>query len=210
MQTVSSDIIQKLPFRGEFATTRIHSLSNEILQKLNESEMQELEMFKSAKRQKEYATSRILLKEVAQKMKIEANSLSILKDDLGQPFGMVDSKKLNISIAHTDDLVFCGITKDASIGVDLEPEGREVPPRLKPRICHPEEEQLIDNVQPIRLWTVKEAFIKLRGQGLRMNMNEVCLRQEKESFFVEINNDKRAKICSFKSQGNWLAIAYYL
>lgn len=210
MHAISSEITNQLPFRGQFAITRIHSLSAETLQKLSDSEKQELEMFTSVKRRKEYVTSRILLKEIAQKMKIEADSLSILKDDLGQPYGMHNGKRFNISIAHTDEQVFCGISKEVPIGVDMEPKDREVPSRLKPRICHPEEEQLISNVKPIRLWTVKEAYIKLRGQGLRMNMNEVCLQQKKGGFFVEINNDKTAKICSFQTKGNWLAIAYYL
>ncbi len=210
MHAISTDITQKLPFRGQFVLTQICAISDEILLKLNEKEKQELQTFKSQKRRKEYVTSRILLKEMAQKMDIDADALTILKDDLGQPYGMVNARRFNISIAHTDKLVFCGMTQGRPIGVDLEPADREVPAKLKPRICHPKENRLFAEIKPIRLWTVKEAYIKLRGQGLRMNMNEVCLTAKDDGFFVEINNDKRAKICSFQSQGNWLAIAYYL
>jgi phosphopantetheinyl transferase len=61
----------------------------------------------------------------------------------------------------------------------------------------------------IRLWTIKEAYIKLLGKGLRINMNEVKLSVDGDQFTAEINNDKTAKICSFQLEQNWLAVAYY-
>jgi phosphopantetheinyl transferase len=133
----------------------------------------------------------------------------ILKDELGRPFGKTDSQKFFVSIAHTDDFVLCGLCRDYPIGVDLEPIDRTVPPKLKQRITHPKETDIAGDIPLIRLWTIKEAYIKLRGQGLRMNMNEVHIKRETEQIFAKINNDKRAKICSFRLKNNWVAIAYY-
>jgi 4'-phosphopantetheinyl transferase len=149
----------------------------------------------------------LLLKELAGGMGV--SDFSTLKDNLGQPYGSAGSQNYFVSIAHSDQTVFCGISEHQPIGIDIEPVNREVSERLKRRILHPDEGRLFSEMPIVKLWTIKEAYIKLLGQGLRMNMNQVHVRKEKDEFFVEINNDKRAKICSFQIQKNWLAIAYY-
>nr|NIT58074.1 4'-phosphopantetheinyl transferase superfamily protein [Fodinibius sp.]NIV12990.1 4'-phosphopantetheinyl transferase superfamily protein [Fodinibius sp.]NIY26656.1 4'-phosphopantetheinyl transferase superfamily protein [Fodinibius sp.] len=175
------------------------------IDQLSTEEKKELETCKSLKRQREFVTSRIILKELAG----DEHKFEVLKDDLGQPFGKTDTQKFFISIAHTDDFVLCGLSPNSPIGVDLEPADRTVPGRLKQRITHPKESNVASDIPLIRLWTIKEAYIKLRGQGLRMNMNEVQIRRESDQIFAKINNDKRAKICSFRMENNWLAVAYY-
>lgn len=209
MQDISSQIIEQLPFEGQFALADIRSLSPEVLNQLNKKDKKELELFTNVKRQQEYVSSRLLLKKMASEIGIGSEIFSIQKDKLGQPFGVVGDKRFCVSIAHTDELVFCGLTNSTSIGVDLEPADREVPDKLKQRILHPGEEKLLSQIETIRIWTIKEAYIKLRGQGLRLNMNQVRIQRDEDEFFVELNNDKRAKICSFQSHSNWLAIAYY-
>jgi len=207
MQDISTDINRRLPFTGAYALAEITDLFTDILEDLDQQEKQELEAITNLHRQKEYATSRHVLKVLARSIGIEG--LEILKDDLGQPFGQVGEQKYFVSIAHTNQIVFCGISTEAPIGIDLEPISREVPEKLKRRILHPDEVALFDNMDTIRLWTIKEAYIKLRGQGLRLNMNQVQVKQEGGELFTEINNDKRAKICSFHTENNWLAVAYF-
>lgn len=209
MQEISSQIKKKLPFEGYFALSDIQTLSPEILDQLSDEEKQEVETFTNLKRQREYVTSRLLLRDMVTNLDVDPQSFFIHKDELGQPHGRAKDKQFWVSIAHTDELVFCGITQQKAIGVDLEPANRSVPDKLRPRIMHPDEEQLFSEIETIRLWTIKEAYIKLRGQGLRLNMNQVHIQQEGDNFFVELNNDKRAKICSFRSQDHWLAIAFY-
>jgi len=207
MQNISNDINSRLPFEGAYALTEITELSGHILKELDKAEKQELEAITNLRRQREYATSRHTLKKLARS--IDIGALEILKDDLGKPYGQSGSETYFVSIAHTDHTVVCGISSESAIGIDLEPANRQVPGKLKRRILHPDEAALFANMETIRLWTIKEAYIKLRGQGLRLNMNQVRIEQNGDEYVVELNNDKRAKICSFQLGKNWLAVAYF-
>lgn len=195
---------------GEYAMAKMHDLSADALAQLNEEEKQELESFTNLRRQREYLTSRLVLKGLAENFSMNADQFVILKDSLGCPYGTDHKDEYYVSIAHSNHNVFCGINDRGPIGVDLEPVGRRVPSRLMRRILHPADAELLAEMDPIRLWTLKESLIKLEGQGLRLNMNEVQIQQNTEGFFVELNKNKTAKICSFETNDNWLAIAFYL
>ncbi|WP_445664991.1 4'-phosphopantetheinyl transferase family protein [Fodinibius sp. AD559] len=208
MNNPFSEIKELLPFEAAFSLSEIVSVSSESISRLSTEEKRELELCKSHKRQREFVTSRITLKEMARKIG-DRQEFQILKDELGQPFGKTNSQEFFVSIAHTDDYVLCGLSRDHPLGVDLEPVDRTVPSRLKHRITHSKETDVASEIPLIRLWTIKEAYIKLRGQGLRMNMNQVQITRESDRMFAKINNDKRAKICSFRLKNNWLAVAYY-
>ena len=208
MDNPLSEIKKHLPFNAAFSLTEIVPITPEAISQLSTEEKSELELYKSLKRKCEFVTSRITLKEIAGRIGI-GSDFEILKDELGQPFGKTDGKKFFVSIAHTDHFVFCGLALEYPFGVDLEPVDRTVSAKLKQRITHSKETSILKEISIIRLWTIKEAYIKLRGQGLRMNMNEVQINRESDRIFAEINNDKRAKICSFKLKNNWLAVAYY-
>lgn len=208
MNNPFSEIKELLPFEAVFSLSEIISVSSEAINRLSKEEKREFELCKSLKRQREFVTSRITLKEMSRKIGGGQN-FEILKDELGQPFGKTDSQEIFVSIAHTDNCVFCGLSRDYPIGVDIEPVDRTVHARLKHRIMHPKETDVANDIPLIRLWTIKEAYIKLRGQGLRMNMNEVRVVRESDRMFAKINNDKRAKICSFRLKNNWLAVAHY-
>lgn len=208
MAYIPQHIEKQLPADTVFSLTQIQSLSADVLQSFSEKEKRELELCTNIKRQQEFFTSRKLLKDIAKDGGI--SDLEIHKDELGQPYGINGSQKYFVSIAHSRNMVFCGFSEEKAIGVDLEPIDRKVPKKLKNRILHPDETRHISSMEAIQLWTIKEAYIKLRGQGLRMNMNQVHVIIEGENYFVEINNDKKAKICSFQVEQNWLAIAHYL
>lgn len=210
MKDIPNKFKKVFPFQGQFAVADLYKISPEKFTSLNESEKEELELLTSLRRQQEYLTSRLLIKEMAGQWGVDPKEFKILKDDQGCPYGVAESNRYFVSIAHTKEKAFCGIATDSAIGVDLEPVNRPVPERLRQRIFHPDEADTLTDIEPIRLWTIKESLIKLKGLGLRLNMNRVCVeREEGDEFFVEINNDKRAKICSFQAQNNWLAIAYY-
>ncbi|WP_185958210.1 4'-phosphopantetheinyl transferase family protein [Fodinibius sediminis] len=201
-------MIQRLPFEAAFSLVGITSISEEDLEQLDDQEQRALDMCKSTKRRQELVSSRLALKQLYRE-RGAGQSFSIRKDELGQPFGIGREQEYYVSIAHTDTRVFCGISGEEPIGVDIEPIGRAVPQKLSDRIMHPGEDGLRDVLPMIRLWTIKEAYIKLRGEGLRLNMNRVHIEQETAQTFIEKNHYKRAKICSFQHQEHWLAIAFY-
>jgi len=209
MQDIFPEIMTKIPFKAYFGVSDIQGMKQELINQLSSGEKEELELYTNLKRQREYLSSRLALKELASRYGIDLEEFHIQKDDLGQPYGEIEEQHYYVSIAHTNQQAFCGISKAHAIGVDLEPLDRKVPGRLVNRIKHPNEDNLVNVIEAIRLWTIKEAYIKLRGQGLRLNMNQVPIEKVGDEFLVELNNDKSAKICSFQMGTNWLAIAYY-
>lgn len=209
MNDVLADLNISLPFRSRFAVEAMIDLAPSAIDRLNEKELQEQESFQNHKRQREFITSRLLLKEMAQEWSLPVDNFIIEKNELGNPFAKVAGREYEVSIAHTNDAVFCGLSDGPPIGVDLEPTNRKVSKQLRHRMMHPTEQQEELDLSTVRLWTIKEAYIKLRGQGLRLNMNDVYIQPEGDHFVVKLNNDKKAKICSFEYQNNWLAIAFY-
>jgi phosphopantetheinyl transferase len=208
MNDVLQEIHSSIPFRVTFQVSEIKPVSDSDLKQLYLYEKNELKEIANKKRRREYVTSRIVLKKMAREWGIEGE-FKILKNDLGRPYGRTANKNYYVSIAHTNHKVFCGLAEDHELGVDMEPVERAVPERLMDRIMHPNEEKMLSDVKPIQLWTIKEALVKLEGQGLRRNMNEIQVYDKKNQFFAELNNDKRAKICSFNTESNWLAVAFY-
>ncbi|MEV7686062.1 4'-phosphopantetheinyl transferase family protein [Streptomyces bungoensis] len=92
--------------------------------------------------------------------------------------------QIDVSLSHTGDLLLCGITSLGVIGVDTEPltrrlSGRDVetlmctaPERL--RLAAVPAEEL--NGALLTLWTLKEAYSKALGQGLRFPFTEFGFR----------------------------------
>lgn len=209
MNEIPQRIHQKIPVTGFFATNAITQYKSAGADKLSVSEQKTLKGFQNSKRKSEYLASRLLLKDMAGHWLKSDGKLSVLKDELGQPYGMLNGEQYYLSIAHTSDAIFGGITRDYPIGIDLEPLNRNLPESLADRITHPNEGQEIKDIPTLRLWTIKEAFIKLLGQGLRLNMNEVEVSFNDGFYFAKSDNEKNAQICSFQSENNWMAIAYF-
>lgn len=210
MITLLSDDEHVLPPDSTFALQPMLPLEPDLFRQLHVDERKQLDRLKNEKRRREFVTSRLALRELAGSWGLAERDFSIYKNELGNPFASAGGSTLQVSIAHTRDMVFCGLSRQHAIGVDLEPVDRDVPDRLRSRMMHPLEKEQALSISTIRLWTLKEAYIKLRGEGLRLNMNEVWVKRERDYFVVEFDNEKKAKICSFQYQDNWLAIAYYL
>ena len=84
----------------------------------------------------------------------------------GKPY-FVDSS-LHFSISHCKYHAFCALS-DRPIGIDAEEMDREISPRLAGKILSPAEKARFDGSRDglLRLWVLKEASVKLTGQGLQ-------------------------------------------
>ena len=96
-----------------------------------------------------------------------------------RPFGKPELDRscagngLRFNLSHTRGFVACAIAHD-EIGVDVEASDREVDFAIADRYFAPEEACVIAAAPPerktllfFRFWTLKEAFIKATGEGLR-------------------------------------------
>jgi 4'-phosphopantetheinyl transferase len=86
---------------------------------------------------------------------------------------------LKFNLSNSQGLVVCLIGEGAEVGVDVEPRARaksiaEVGPRMFSTQELGQLESLREDERPERclhLWTLKEAYIKARGMGLAMPLN---------------------------------------
>ncbi|MEV7727317.1 4'-phosphopantetheinyl transferase superfamily protein [Streptomyces sp. NPDC087917] len=88
--------------------------------------------------------------------------------------------QVDISLTHTDELIAVGISCTGRIGVDTEPAARKLSFHLlQDQVCTAAERAeltaLPEAERPaamLRLWTLKEAYTKALGQGLRLGFSE--------------------------------------
>ncbi|WP_411107582.1 4'-phosphopantetheinyl transferase family protein [Streptomyces sp. cmx-4-9] len=127
-----------------------------------------------------FAAARLLIKYTA------AAALGTPPEDLdlayrlgGRPY-LRGFDQIDLSLSHTGDLMAVGLSRTGRIGVDVEPADRSVRLELlENQILTraeaeeiaglPEEERI---AHALRLWTLKEAYSKALGQGLRLGFRE--------------------------------------
>jgi 4'-phosphopantetheinyl transferase len=83
---------------------------------------------------------------------------------------LVDMPALRFSLSHTRGLVACALARDQAVGLDMEACDRRVAALEIAQSCFaPGELQLVrqqGTAAFLRLWTLKEAFVKATGEGL--------------------------------------------
>ena len=89
--------------------------------------------------------------------------------DRGKPY-FVDCP-WHFSISHTKKYAFCALS-DTPVGLDAEEMGRDISLRLAEKILSPGEKERYDaaldkRMALLRFWVLKEASVKLSGEGLR-------------------------------------------
>ncbi|MGP3987932.1 4'-phosphopantetheinyl transferase superfamily protein [Streptomyces sp. 3N207] len=127
-----------------------------------------------------FVASRLLLKHVACAV-IEAapEAVELAYKPGGRPY-LRGLDQIDISLSHTEDLLLVGLTRRGWIGVDAEAKDR---PMLglgtENQVCTPYERSTLAqiaeerrNAALVRLWTLKEAYSKAIGQGMRFRFTE--------------------------------------
>jgi len=83
-----------------------------------------------------------------------------------------------ISISDTKSYWGCAISEDIAIGLDLEELARSIRPGVEKKF-HQEEKDSLSTLAPggsewreelLRIWTQKEAYMKMEGLGMRMGL----------------------------------------
>jgi 4'-phosphopantetheinyl transferase len=96
-------------------------------------------------------------------------------DSNGKPGLEAGQSDLAFNVSHTDGLVACGLGSTESLGVDVESTERNTDADLIAERYFSREEVaelaayagLERHTRFIELWTLKEAFLKATGKGLR-------------------------------------------
>lgn len=123
---------------------------------------------------------RLLHRAVAEFGGTEPGAVVVERGRYGRPF-VREPAGLDAGVSHTRDLLVAGVSSGGRIGVDAEALDRPLlVPGMAERMCHPEElaelrrlDSAEVNGRLVRLWTLKEAYAKALGVGLRLDFSEV-------------------------------------
>ncbi|MEU1502910.1 4'-phosphopantetheinyl transferase superfamily protein [Streptomyces sp. NPDC005732] len=122
-----------------------------------------------------FAASRMVLKHTAAAaLQLPADALDLAYRPGGRPHlrGLAGTE---VSLAHTDELIVVAVSRSGPIGVDAEPLTRRPSfELLHPYVCTPAEAAELAalpederTVRLLHLWTLKEAYTKALGHGMR-------------------------------------------
>ncbi len=119
---------------------------------------------------------------------------TIVKDDKGKPF-FEKNKKCFFNISHTKGYVAICFD-NTPIGIDIEQVRKNKMP-IAERFFHPKEVEYLKQINDFclkdkrfsnidlaftQLWTIKEAYVKMKGKGIANNFKNIDLSPKSFSF----------------------------
>lgn len=127
---------------------------------------------------------------------IEISKQRIGYGKFGKPY-LLDYPNIHFNISHSGEYVVCAVC-DVPIGVDIQ-KIMAYNPNIARKICSDEELNIIKNsndVQSefIRVFTQKEAYLKMKGFGI---------------YKISKANTSRKNIDSYKFKDYWLSISIF-
>ena len=133
----------------------------------------------------------------------DAAEVVIAHDALGAPRVVVPAAGLHVSVAGRGALAAFGLAW-GPIGVDLEPVGEAVEPAWN--ALHASERVWLEGLAAgdrhgafLRIWTIKEAYLKMLGLGLRIEPAEVVVGMAADcAVWVDARNHNMPT-----AQGEW-------
>ncbi|AXK35449.1 4-phosphopantetheinyl transferase [Streptomyces armeniacus] len=129
-----------------------------------------------------FLASRAFLKHAcAHVLGVRPESLDLARLPGGAPC-LRGCEGLRVSLSHTGGVALVGLSTRGRIGVDVEPARRRIAGTgLEAEMCAAGEREALAALPPaarnaelVRLWTLKEAFTKAIGQGLRFPFTELA------------------------------------
>lgn len=129
-----------------------------------------------------FLTTRALLRTVlAEYQQVAPEALEFHQDAFGKPHVVTLSQRpaVHFNLSHTQGMAVLAVCREAEVGVDVEDERRTVrAEELTRRYFAEEELQTLQSLPEaerrahfIRLWTLKEAYVKALGMGLRVPLD---------------------------------------
>ena len=113
----------------------------------------------------------------------------ILRDEMGKPYFVGGGIHFNVS--HSEGYLAIAVSK-YSVGVDIQGP-KNIREGMYKKVVQPAEAELIGQEREqdfLRLWTLKESFVKAEGRGLRIPMKEYYMEKEKDRYFVNYGGQR--------------------
>ena len=169
---------------------------------LSPERQQRLQTLLKEEKQKQCLGAGLLLKKALVSYGISVDSVYIGKH--GKP----EVEGIHFNISHSGKYVICAVS-DSPVGCDIE-KRRKISPHLAERyFCTTEKVHLepfdVEAYEQefFRLWTKKESYVKMTGEGLATSMDtfDVLQKEGRDCFFEEYEVEGyQIAVCTEKEQ----------
>ncbi|TWU58813.1 4'-phosphopantetheinyl transferase sfp [Rubripirellula tenax] len=155
---------------------------------LDESERQRADRFRQPTSRNQHVIGRGMARQLLGANGIPPDAIRFDIETYGKPFVIEpDTARRPFNVAHTDGLVMCGIADrpDSLVGVDIERLDRRTDPGLADRYFSKPEIEFLKTCGTgdarraafLRIWTLKESFIKAIGTGLQTPLADFAFEE---------------------------------
>ena len=162
---------------------------------LTDSERQQHGRFHFAKDRHRYLVTRLLIRHVLSRyVPIKPQDWRFEATHYGKPFITnvhPVAQDLSFNISHSDSVVVVAIAHQRSIGIDIEDLSRKAPLEVADHFFSPYEVRQLRALpsaqQPRRffdLWTLKESYIKARGKGLSIPLDQFSFSLDPQPYLA--------------------------
>ena len=159
---------------------------------LDREEVERANRFRRPSNRNQHVIGRGMARKLLGSDAVAPESIQFAVEVHGKPYvAQPESAKQPFNIAHTEGLVMCGIGSRSltQLGVDVERLGRQTDPELAERFFSQPEVRYLNGHQCadarrhafLRVWTLKESFIKAIGTGMQTPLADFA--------FMDIDSD---------------------
>jgi 4'-phosphopantetheinyl transferase len=120
----------------------------------------------------------------------------------GRPF--LVGHRLEFSVSHSANLVALALRHDGAVGIDVEAVNRPRPSQRLIERYFSESEQALD---PLIVWTAKEALIKARGQRVPEALKAIQLTRHDERWSIAGAGWTGWRVTTTRQHGYWVSLA---
>lgn len=114
----------------------------------------------------------------------------ILRDEMGKPY--LKDCHLHFNVSHSGEYLAIAVSK-SPVGIDIQ-KRKDIKEGMYRKVVQPQEAVLIEQDKEndfLRLWTLKESFVKAEGKGLRISMKDYWFEKENEHYFVTYGGQRK-------------------
>lgn len=110
----------------------------------------------------------LLRKLISEEYGVDESDILITNLPSGKPVAEVKGNEVFVSLTHSGNFVACALSNNP-VGIDLEVK-RDFNPRVLKALCDAEREFVAKSkdeaIAFLKIWTAKEAYLKMTGEGL--------------------------------------------
>ena len=113
----------------------------------------------------------------------------ILRDEMGKPY--FAECALHFNVSHSGEYLAIAVS-ELPVGVDIQ-EPKNIKDGMFRKVVHPEEAEFIgENCQQdfLRLWVLKESFVKAEGKGLRISLKDYYFEKKNGECLVNYSGQR--------------------